>query len=70
MKVTIEFDDEDGRYEAIDALRVHEYKVALEGILNEIRRLWKYEGLGEEASEVIERLRSFAFEEVGCLLDD
>ena len=73
MKVTIEFQDGDGcdaASEAIDALRVYEYRNALDSIQNEVRRIWKYEGLGEEAGAMIERLRAFINEEIGCLLDD
>ena len=73
MRVTIEFEDGDGcdaASEAIDALRVHEYRNALDRIQNEIRRMWKYEEHNDEAAEVIVRLREFVFEQIGCLLDD
>ena len=73
MKVTIEFDNTDDRdaiHDAIDALRVYEYRNALDSIMNEVRRMWKYEEHGEEAGVMIDRLRAFISEEIGCLLDD
>ena len=73
MKVVIEFQDGDGcdaASAATEALRVHEYRNALDSIKGEIRRIWKYEEHGSEAAEVIVRLRQFVLDQIGCLLDD
>ena len=73
MRVTIEFQDGDGcdaAFEAIDALRVHEYRNALNQIRNEIWRRMDYPTCKAEEGGALDRINEFVCREIGGLLDD
>lgn len=71
MKITLEYlvdNDHNERDEAVKALNVIDYSIALWNIEQELRRLWKYvQHDYEETVQVIDGLREFVANEVAGL---
>jgi len=65
--ITLQFTD---RREAIRALRVDDYAIALETIRDELRNKLKHEDLGDEAYEVLDELWTIYHEAVEDLPEE
>ena len=64
MKATLQYDLPEDQEELKDALNAHRYTTALWNIKQEVRRIWKYEELPEEAYAVVDKIYEYICHEI------